>query len=438
MRPRRRLALLALASALTGSGCGGEAATGGGGVDQGGRTTTITFSIAVSDEEKPAIQELISRFEQRSGTEARLDLLSRFRNPPRTRVSLVTTMSTSHLLEGLRKERSSATGPHLFAQDNLALKPLVDDGLVEDLSPVHVPAAVLPAMLPPRFDGRQLFLPFRPNVRLAYLDRDALAQAGAEPPRTVDELQAVARRLRQRAGTAPLTLSLAEGDPAAVTLSEWIVSFGGDPLLLNDDGSERAFTVLQGLWKEGLIARESLFAKFDTEVDNLRSGRVAVAQNWSFTSAVLAKDGRLDRFHVTPGWKGPARAAHVIGGDVLGLPRGITGQQREAALALARFLMSQEAQEPLVQRNAWASIRGDAYGSVPEAGRETFDAMQQALADGWFRPSVSYWPDVTAAMTQAVDRILLRQEPAKGVLDDLHLQVAAAARLKGAAYPPAP
>ncbi|CAA9240644.1 MAG: hypothetical protein AVDCRST_MAG76-1744 [uncultured Acidimicrobiales bacterium] len=437
MRARWRLPVLAVLVALAGSACG-EAPIGGGGAEVGGRSTTITFSIAVSDEEKPAIQELISRFEDRSTTSAGLDLLTRFRNPPRTRVNLVTSMSSADLVDRLRRERASELGPHLFAQDNLALKPLVDDGLVEDVAQVEVPGAVLPSMIPPSFDGRQLFLPFRPNVRLAYISKEALSRAGAEPPRTVDDLRILAQRLQQTAGRAPLTLSLAEGAPAAVTLAEWIVSFGGDPLVLNDDASLRAFEFLQGLWKEGLIARESLFAKFDTEIDNLRTGRAAVAQNWSFTSAVLAKDGRLDDFLVDPGWRGPVRAAHVIGGDVLGLPKGISGEQKTAALALARFLMSQEAQELLVQRNAWASIRNDAYGSVPQAARQTFSAIQQALADGWFRPSVAYWPDVTTAMSQAVDRILLRQEQPKSVLDDLHGQITVAARQKGSAYPPAP
>ena len=429
----RRL-VLALVFALAASACGGDRV----GDDLEARTTTITFSIDVSDEEKPAIQELISRFEHRSRADAGLGLLTRFRNPPRTRVNLVTSVSSTELVERLRRERASTAGPHLFAQDNLALKPLVDDGLVEDVSQVEPPPAVLPSMIPPRFDGRQLFLPFRPNVRLAYLNKAALSRAGMGPPRTLEELRAAAQRLRPTAGGAPMTLSLAEGDPAAVTLSEWIVSFGGDPLLLNDAGSKRAFDFLQALWKEGLIARESRFAKFDTEIDNLRSGRAAVAQNWSFTSAVLGQDGLLDDFHVDAGWRGPARAAHVIGGDVLGLPAGITGEQRAVALDLARFLMSQEAQAYLVQRNSWASIRTDAYETVPEAARETFSAIQEALADGWFRPSVSYWPDVTAAMTEAVDRILLRQEPSQGVLDDLHGRIGAAAKAKGAAYPPAP
>ena len=436
MRAPARPALLAVVVALAASACGGEGLSRVGDAGLGGRTTTITFSIAVSDEEKAAIQELVSRFENRTRTEVGLDLLTRFRNPPRTRVNLVTSLSSSDLVRRLRQEDASDAGPHLFAQDNLALKPLVDDGLVEDVSHVEVPGAVIPSMIPPRFDGRQFFLPFRPNVRLTYLRKDALRQAGMEPPRTVEELRSLAQRLARTAGRAPLTLSLAEGDPAAVTISEWVASFGGDPLLLNDDGSLRAFEFLQGLWKDGLVARESLFAKFDTEVENLQSGRAAVAQNWSFTSAVLAKEGRLGDFHVDPGWKGPARAVRVIGGDVLGLPRGVTGEQKAAALELAGFLMSQEAQELLAQENAWPSIRTDAYGTVPEAVRETFGAIRQALTDGWFRPSVSYWSDVTEAMNQAVDSILLRQLPAKVVLDDLHRQIATAAIQKGAVYPP--
>lgn len=436
MRVRPRLALLAVVVVLPAWACGGEGPSRVGGAGLGGRTTNITFSIAVPDEEKAAIQELVSRFENRTRSEVGLDLLTRFRDPPRTRVNLVTSMSSSDLLGRLREGDAPDRGPHLFAQDNLALKPLVDEGLVEDLSHVEVPGAVIPSMVPPRFDGRQFFLPFRPNVRLTYLSEDALRQVGGEVPRTVEELRSLAQRLARTTGRAALTLSLAEGDPAAVTISEWVASFGGDPLVLNDDGSVQAFEYLQGLWKDGLIARESLFAKFDTEVDNLRSGRAAVAQNWSFTSAVLAADGRLADFRVEPGWRGPVRAAHVIGGDVLGLPRGVAGPQRAAALALADFLMSQEAQELLAEKNTWASIRTDAYGTVPEVVRETFGAIRQALADGWFRPSVSYWPDVTAAMNQAVDRILLRQEPARGVLDDLHRQIAAAAARTGAVYPP--
>lgn len=401
-------------------------ACGGGTVRLGGRTlagTSITFAISVSAEERPAVQMLLARFEDRSKVGVDLHLLSRFRDQPPSQVDLVTSLDARALIDRLAAERRTTPSIHLFAQDNLALIPLVEAGLVQDLSDVLVPAEVPPGMVPPRFDDRQFFLPFRPNVRLAYLDRDA----GVAPPRTAAELVAAAEQLKKATGRPAVTLSLAEGDPAAVTVSEWIVSHGGDPLVLNDAGSVAAFEVLQALWKRDLVARDSLFGRYDTEVDNLRSGRAALAQNWSFTSAVLADEGRLDRFEVYPGWRGPARAAHVIGGDVLGVPASVSGRQRAAAVALAEFLMSREAQELLARENAWPSIRSDAYGTVAPELRPTFAAIDAALRDGWFRPSVAHWPEVSELLNEAVDRVVVRLQPARQVLDELHARAAAAA-----------
>ena len=388
--------------------------------------TEITFSIAIPDEEKPAIEELLSRFQKRTRARVNVAFLTRFRNQPASRVNLTTTIDSMELIRILENDDPGQPSVHLFAQDNLALTPLVDAGLVQDLSGVPIPDKVISSMVPPRFGGRSYFLPFRPNVRLTYLHESRLRSAGARPPRTTEDLLAVARKLKEASGQPAVTLSLAEGDPAAVTISELIVSYGGNPLVLNDAGSQEAFSFLDQMWSEGLISRESLFGRYDTEVEYLRTGRSWLAQNWSFTSAVLAKAGVLDEFSVSPGWKGPARAAHVIGGDVLGIPTGVNGRQRAAALALARYLMSREAQEFLVRENAWASIRTDAYSKVPREQKETFDAIQEAFEDGWFRPSVPYWPEVTARMNEAVDRILLQQQEVKTVLDELNAKIEAA------------
>lgn len=412
---------LAVTSAVALAACGtGLAPLRGGGQLAG---TEITFSIAIPDEEKPAIQELLSRFQRRTRARVNVAFLTRFRNQPASRVNLSTSIDSRELIRRLTREVPRSPSVHLFAQDNLALPPLVDAGLVQDLSGVPIPAPVIDSMVPPKFGAHQLFLPFRPNVRLTYLNESRFDTAGIRPPATTDELLAAARQLRAAAGKAAVTLSLAEGDPAAVTISELIVSYGGDPLVLNDAGSVQAFNFLKQLWGEGLIARESLFARYDTEVGYLRSGTASLAQNWSFTSAVLAQNRALGRFRVYPGWRGPVRAAHVIGGDVLGIPRGVRGKQRATALALAQYLMSKEAQQYLVQENAWPSIRTDAYGTVPVQQRETFDAIQEALKDGWFRPSVAYWPAVSARMNEAVDRILLRQQDVAPVLDELHAEI---------------
>lgn len=409
------LAVLALVSGACARGGGGGGAQG----DFAG--TTITFSISLAEEETATIQGLLSQFEEDTGATVELTAVSSADLPPKLEVEVGAGEPTIHL----------------FAQDNLALAILVQNNLVEDLSDVELPDGVIESMIPERFDDKQYFLPFRPNVRIAYANRDRLSAADAEPPKTVEELRTVAQALQTEAGSGKVTLSLAEGDPAAVTISEWIVSYGGNPLILNDAGSVAAFEFLQGMWRDGLLARESLLGKFDTEVDYLQGETAWLAQNWPFTSAELLAQDLLSKFEVYEGWEGPERGAHVIGGDVLGIPRGVSGEQKEAALGLAQFLMSKEAQETLAAENAWPSIRTDAYANVPEEQQSTFTAIQNALEDGWYRPNVVYWSDVSEQMNAAVRRIIVDGEPAKATLDELHAAVEAAAKAKGAEYPPA-
>jgi hypothetical protein len=62
--------------------------------------------------------------------------------------------------------------------------------------------------------------------------------------------------------------------------------------------------------------------------------------------------------------------------------------------------------------------------------------VQEALAHGWYRPSVSYWPDVEEALNEVVRRVLQGGEDAKTVLDDLHGTIEQAAQAAGEPYPP--
>jgi trehalose transport system substrate-binding protein len=413
------VALAALAGLAAGACDRAPAPTAGGPL----AGVALTVSMSLAEEEQDAVRELLRRFEGETGA----------------RVALVSVGS-----EDLPQKLAVDVGAgrptiDLFAQDNLALRALVDRGLVQDLSDVALPPAVLPGMIPPRFDGRQYFLPFRPNVQVIYVNTARFARAGVTPPATVEELAAVARRLKAAAGgAAKVALPLADGGAAAVTVMELVLAFGGNPLRLDDAGSVAALEYLRALWADGVLAPESLLAKYDTQVDYLQGETAWLAPNWPFTSMVFAEQDILDRFRVYAGWRGPARAAHVIGGDVLGIPRGVAGRRREGALALAGFLLSRDAQAWLVEKNAWPAIRADAYAAVPGPLRETFAAIESALASGVYRPGVPYWPAVSDAMNEAVRRIVVRGEPARPVLAQLHAQIAEAARQAGAPYPPPP
>ena len=420
---RRHLLWLALLAALAlvaaACGCGGEESQPAAGKTLSG--TTITFSTVLAEAEVPAVREVLGKFESQTGAKVNF-----------------TQVTSADLPQKLKVEVGS--GQHtidLFAQDNLALKVLVDRQLVEDLSDVQIPAGVKQELIPEKFNGKQYFLPYRPNVRVEYTNNSKFESAGVQPPTTVDQFISVEQKLKQAAGGTPkVTLSLAQGDPAAVTISEWIVSYGGNPLILNDQGSVQAFTTLQQLWQQQLLAKESLQAKFDTEVNYLQGQTSWLAQNWPFTSSSLNDQGLLEEFTVSEGWRGPARAAHVIGGEVVGIPKGVSGKQKEAAIELAKFLMSKDTQQVLVAKNGWPSVRDDATAQVPDELKQTFDAIQKALTDGWYRPNVAYWSDASDAMNAAIQRIMVKGEPVQSTLDSLHQTIATAAKKKGAQYPP--
>jgi trehalose transport system substrate-binding protein len=412
----RSIAVLLTVTAMLGTAC---TAPQPGGEDGGG--ASITFNVSLAEEEQAGMQQVVDAFSEESGVEVQLS------NVP-----------SEDMPQKLQTEVDSGNNTiHLISMDNNALPALVDPGLVQDVSDVEIPAEVNEALIPAEFDGTQYFLPFRPNVRVAYINDQQFQGSGVgSPPATVEDYRAMAETFMQESGQPRVTVSLAEGTSAPVVISEWILAFGGDPVVLNDKGSVEAITFLQDMWNDGLLAEESLQAEFDTEIDNLRGETAWYAQNWPFTSSIFSEEGVLELFQVDNGWAGPAGEFHVVGGDVLGIPTGVEGEQRDAAAQLAEFLMGQEAQSILAETNAWPSIRDDATQEVPEELQGTFTAVQEALANGWYRPSVSYWPDVEEAMNEVVRRALQGGEDVQTVLDELAAQIESAAQESGDPYPP--
>lgn len=385
-------------------GCGSEALPSSCSVRS--PATSITFAIVLDPGEEPAVRKVLQEFEKRTGTRVRLEDSPRFQPERGVHVQLTKPADIAGQIEEDLENKNPTI--HLFAEDNIRLTALVRGNLVQDLSDVPIPSEVRPSLRPlelPEAPGKRYFLPFRANVRVAYANTEAFANAREPVPRTTDELLLAGQRLKEKAGGEPkITLSLAAWEPAAVTISEFIVSYGGDPLNLNDPGSVEAFEFLKQLWDEGLLVQErSLQAKHDSEIENLARGVSALAENWSGTSADLAQKELLERFTVYSGWRGPVRAAHVIGGNLLGVPQGVTGEQREAAVGLACWLMSKEAQQILIEKNAWAPIRSDA--TPPSDQRETFEAIEEALQSPWYRPNVPYWDAVAKQMYTALSQI---------------------------------
>ena len=303
----------------------------------------------------------------------------------------------------------------LFAQDNMRLQELVDAGLVSPLTDQEseMSDSVYPALQAAGvIDGQRYFVPFRPNVQIAYYNADKFAEHDLKPPRNWPELLAVARAFAERDGIGRVLFKGAGGAPTTTQLYEWIVAAGGDPFDFAHPGTVATFEFLASL--RPYLSPESRRAKWDTTNDALAQDAAFLAQNWPFGVPLLIKEYGKTAIRTYSGWAGPERQAHVIGGDVLGIPVG--AQNRQLALAMIQFLQSHMVQEALSERLGWPSLRSDVQTAVEEWMRPHAEAVQEALSHGVFRANVGYWADYERLANEAVQRVLWRAEDPAAVL----------------------
>jgi trehalose transport system substrate-binding protein len=310
----------------------------------------------------------------------------------------------------------------VVTQDLLWLAPLVSAGVMEDLSAYRdvIPDTVMPHLVEVgTFDDVLYFMPYRPNVQIAYYHTEKFAAYGLHPPQTWDELLAVAKKFRAAEGIGRVLVQGTLDQSTTSQVFEFIWAAGGDPLVLNDPGSVQAFTFLQQL--APYLAPETRRANWNTTNTFLATEAVYLARNWPFGIQLLVKEAGKTAIKAYHGWRGPVREAHVLGGEVIGIPKG--APQRELGLEFMRYLISKPVQETLVSHLGWPSFRRDAYGAVDTWQAPYFAAVQEALTHAQPRPRVAYWAQLDRALTGAFREIVYDGQPVQATLEYYHRQL---------------
>lgn len=304
----------------------------------------------------------------------------------------------------------------MFAQDVNNLSGLVIRDLIEDLSEYRniIPQDVIPGMVEvSEFDDKLLFLPYRPNVEVTFYNEAKLNEFGIELPRTWEELLGAAKELKEGTNQGRIAIKANLQGDNILHMFDFIRSAGGDPYVLNDEGSIKAFQFMQELYP--YLAEVSSTANWDTMNSYLETDNVFIGKNWPFYIGEFNKNGKTE-IQAYGGWSGPERMSHALGGEVIGIPKGST--KVVEALMFAEFLMSKEVQELLVSELAWPSVRSDAYGLVQGYQVPFFDAIRDALEHAEPRGNVPYWEDAENIYLDTFQRIVVNGEDVETVLNE--------------------
>lgn len=265
-------------------------------------------------------------------------------------------------------------GFDVFMLDVIWVPEFARAGWLLDLSP-HVDPTALEAFFPStvaaaRLEGRLWALPWNMNVGLLYYRRDLLDRHGFGPPATYAELAAQARTIR--AADPRLEGYLWQGkqyEGLVVNVLEGLWANGTD--LLDESGNvfpdpERAAEVLaamRDLVATGVSPAWVMAADEELGRRPFGDGRAVFYRGWPYAWDLFERADSPVRGRVgiaaLPRHPRGRSAPGSTGGSHLGVHRGT--RHPEAAVALARFLTSEEAQRRITESGALKPARTALY-----------------------------------------------------------------------------
>ncbi len=206
-------------------------------------------------------------------------------------------------------------------------------------------------------DGRLVAMPMFADAPALYYRTDLMEKYGLEPPRTWTQMEDAARTIQEgeRAEGASAFHGYVFQGAAYEGLTcnglEWVNSHGGGMIVspegeitINSEAAAEALNQAAG-WI-GTISPEGVLAYKEEESRGVwQTGNAAFMRNWPYAWALgQSEDSAVkDRFAIAPLPSGGAGSAATLGGWNLAVSK--YSEDREAAIELAMFLASEEAQK---------------------------------------------------------------------------------------------
>ncbi len=263
-------------------------------------------------------------------------------------------------------------------------------------------------------------LPLDTNTRVLFYNQKVFADAGiTTPPADIDALEANFATIKSKLG--PDTFGYAEGGTGPWNVLPWIWSFGGG---ITDDGLTTATGTLNGPATVAAVIRLKTWLDKGYMSSSILGGGVATSEQFGNDTAATILEGPWmpnvfkNQFpSLAYGYAtvpaGTGGTSSVVGGENIVVFKAT--QNKEAALAFTRFMVSEEAQlamGKIGQMPVLQSLVGNS--DLPDY----YPTFQEQLKTAKARTSVPAWPKIDEAVTNAVLKALRGDATAQAALDE--------------------
>lgn len=269
------------------------------------------------------------------------------------------------------------------------------------------------------WDGQYYGLPLDTNTRVLFANRAVMEEADlTEMPTTIEEFETFMAAV---AGLGEERYGYAEGGTGAWNVLPWIWSFGGaltsddyttSTGFVNGEGTVAAVTKLKE-WLDAGYLSPSILGGGNPTSEDIGAGQAGTVLEGPWMPPIFETQFPELETELVPVPAGPGGSASVVGGeDIVVFAQ---TQNKEAALAFLRFLLSEEAQLEMGkvgQMPVLTSLSG--HAELPEY----FATFSQQLETAKARTPHPNWPLIDEALGNAVLEALRGDKPVQQALDD--------------------
>ncbi len=262
-------------------------------------------------------------------------------------------------------------------------------------------------------------LPLDTNTRVLFYNTGMFEEAGVTAaPATIEELEAAMAKVKALGADR---FGYAEGGTGPWSVLPWIWSFGGG---ITDDAATKATGTLNG---EGTVAAVTKLQEWLEKgylSPSILGGGLATSEQFGNDQAAMILEGPwmpgifqnqfpelAYQYATVPA--GPGGTASVVGGEDIVVFK--STQNKEAALAFTRFMVSEEAQlamGKIGQMPVLSSLAGNA--ELPDY----YPTFQEQLKTAKARTPVPSWPKIDEAVSNAVLKALRGEATVQAALDE--------------------
>lgn len=306
-------------------------------------------------------------------------------------------------------EKSGSVGPTIVGLDNLAVGQLLyssSGNLLMNLTSISskmMPTTLIPSALnmtnyEKNVFGGIYFMPFRSNIPLDFYNITAFKAAGiTAPPTNTSQLMQDAKTLYEHNGNVgQLVMQGAglsgthTGSSTGTELYQWMVQYGGNPFTFNDTGDIQAWEYLYNL--STYLSPATNNGYWGTYSGLATGAYSMVDYQWPYVFNLLRNSTYQmsnNSLGVYGGPSGPKNDNHLLGGDVLVLPKGAT--DLPALETFANYLLSPKVQQQTLVNLSWVAVNAQAYTGLTGNISIVATALQKALNGGIFLRNPTPW-----------------------------------------------